>query len=243
MCDIPRILLSIFGIRILDDCRVYWLSFFGSFLAINYFVLMSYTIIYFANEGRFIHGTRCLCGVGIVSTSLTLYVKCLSDDRFKLKNLFRFSGDYIYKDLKDSSSFTRLCDESIENMRKSYIFLVIVIFISIGGVIIGPIDAYLRKGVMVTPFGTKLPFFEENSSNGFYFDMTYQSILMPFGIISTICIELCQCMTYNTVQLCADVIELSSTELSIGLEAKQKYSVQSRARFRNMLMQIKDFDE
>lgn len=172
-----------------------------------------------------------------------MYVKCLSEDRFKLKNLFRFSGDYIYKDSNDSSSFTRLCHESIENMRKSYIFLVIVIIISVGGVSVGPIDAYLRKGVMVTPFGTKLPFFEENSRQGFFFDMAYQSCLMPFGIVSTICIELCQCMTYNTVQLCADAIKLTSTELSAELEAKQKCSIRSRAQFRNMLMQIKDFDE
>lgn len=68
LCDIPRVLLAIFGIRILEDCRVYWLSFFGSFLALNYFVLMVYTLIYFGIDGRFIYGTRCLCGFGIVST-------------------------------------------------------------------------------------------------------------------------------------------------------------------------------
>lgn len=67
LCDIPRILLSIFGIRILDDCRVYWLSYFGSFLALNYFSLASYTLVYFAKQGRFIHGTQCLCGIGIVN--------------------------------------------------------------------------------------------------------------------------------------------------------------------------------
>lgn len=68
LCDIPKTLLAIFGIRILEDCRVYWLSFFGSFLALNYFSLASYTLIYFARDGRFMHGTRCLCGVGIVAT-------------------------------------------------------------------------------------------------------------------------------------------------------------------------------
>lgn len=175
--------------------------------------------------------------------SITLYVKCLTSDKFKLKMLFRFSGDHIYPDTKDSTPFNELCDRSIEKMRKSYIMLVIVIFISIGSVSVGPIDAYLRKGIMVTPFGTKLPFFEEDSDKAFYFDMTYQSILMPFGIVSTICIELCQCMTYNTVELCADAIELSADELSTRLELEKKCSVKSRAHFRNILMQIKDFDE
>lgn len=156
--------------------------------------------------------------------------------------LFRFSGDHIYRNIKDSSSFCKLCEENIENMRKSYIVLVIVIFISIGSVSVGPIDAYFREGVMETPFGTKLPFFEENSANGFYFDICYQSMIMPFGIVSTICIELCQCMTYNTVQLSADVIELSADELTTELEFKKKFSVKSIAHFRNILMQIQDFD-
>lgn len=66
LCDIPGILLKIFGIRILGDCRVYWLSYFGLFLALNYLCLATYTIIYFGIQGRLIHGTRCLCGVGIV---------------------------------------------------------------------------------------------------------------------------------------------------------------------------------
>lgn len=68
MADIPGLLLQIFGIRILSDCRIYWLSFLGSFLALNYFGLSLYTIIYYTKAGRFVYGTRCLCGVGIVST-------------------------------------------------------------------------------------------------------------------------------------------------------------------------------
>lgn len=156
--------------------------------------------------------------------------------------LFRFSGDLVYKDIIDSTPFSKICEENIENMRKSYIILVIVIFISIGSVSVGPIDAYFRKGIMVTPFGTKPPFFEEGSAKGFFLDMTYQSMVMPFGIISTICIELCQCMTYNTVQLFADVVEHGAEELSSKLELKQKFTVKFLAHYRNILMQIQDFD-
>lgn len=67
LSDIPDLLLQIFGIRILGDCRVYWLSFFPSLLVLNYFCLAIYSLIYYANDGRFIFGTRCLCGVGIVA--------------------------------------------------------------------------------------------------------------------------------------------------------------------------------
>lgn len=73
----------------------------------------------------------------------------------------------------------------------------------------------------------------------FYVDMSYQSIIMPFGIVSTICIELCQCMTYNTVELCADAIELSADELSVKLNSEKKCNINSLAHFRNILMQIK----
>lgn len=68
MSDIPGLLLQIFGIRILSDCRVFWLSYFGSFLAINYFGLATYSLIYYGRDGRFMYGTRCLCGVGIVAS-------------------------------------------------------------------------------------------------------------------------------------------------------------------------------
>lgn len=157
--------------------------------------------------------------------------------------LFRFSGDHIYKDVKDSTPFTKLCEESIEKMRKSYIILVIVIFISIGSVLTGPIDAYIRKGVKVTPFGTKTPFFEENSDVGFAIDMAYQSCIMPFGIVSTICIELCQCMTYNTIELCSDAVTLDTELLTKTLEMEKTYSVRSRAHFRNIMMRIQDYDK
>lgn len=68
LSDIPDVLLKIFGIRILSDCRVYWLSFLPSLLVLNYFGLSIYSLIYYARDGRFIFGTRCLCGIGIVST-------------------------------------------------------------------------------------------------------------------------------------------------------------------------------
>ncbi|XP_031632756.1 uncharacterized protein LOC116346703 [Contarinia nasturtii] len=243
LCDIPRILLGFFGIRILEeDCQVYWLSYFGSFLALNYFSLAGYTLIYFARAGKFWIGTRCVCGIGIVASSVTLYIKCLTSDRFRLRVLFRFSGDYIYSDVKDSSPFNELCERSIKKMQTSYIILVIVIFISIGSVCVGPIQAFLVKGVMITPFGTKLPFFEEDSNLAFYVDISYQSVLMPFGIVSTICIELCQCMTYNTVELCASCIELNGEKLSEMLQVDRQ-SIRSGALFRNILLQIRDFDE
>lgn len=75
LSDIPDVLLKIFGIRIFGDCRVYWLSFFPSFIVLNYFGLSIYTIIYYAQDGRFIFGTRCLCGIGIVSTVSCVHSK------------------------------------------------------------------------------------------------------------------------------------------------------------------------
>lgn len=172
-----------------------------------------------------------------------MYVKCLSPDRFRLRTLFRFSGDFIYKDIKDSTPFTQLCEDSIKQMRRSYIILAIVIFITVQAVSAGPILAYLRDGVKVTPFGTKTPFFEEDSDVGFTVDMVYQSCLMPFGIVSTICIELCQCMTYNTIELCSGIIALNTQLLTESLEKQKKLTVQTYAHFRNMLMQIQDYDQ
>lgn len=178
----------------------------------------------------------------VFAQGMTLYVKCLSPDRYRLKRLFRFSGDHIYPDVNDGSPFTRICEESIEKMRKSYIILVIVIFISIGSVIIGPMEAYIHRGIKVTPFGTKTPFFEEDSDVGFTFDLIYQSCLMPFGIISTICIELCQCLTYNTIELCADVVNLHTESITNDFDNGNKFDSSLRARFRNVLIQIQDFD-
>lgn len=170
-------------------------------------------------------------------------MKCLTSDRFRLRMLFRFAGDFIYKDVKDSSPFTQICEESIEKMRKSYIILIAVIFIAIQAVSAGPIYVYFKDGVKVTPFGTKTPFFEEDSDIGFTVDMTYQACLMPFGIVSTICIELCQCMTYNTIQLCASAITLETELLGKTLEqTHQQFTAKTRAHLRNVFVQIQDYD-
>lgn len=67
MSDIPGKLLRILGIHVLD-CRIDWLSFFGFYLAFNYFGLAIYTVIWYARAGRFLYGTRCLCGIGIVAS-------------------------------------------------------------------------------------------------------------------------------------------------------------------------------
>lgn len=118
----------------------------------------------------------------------------------------------------------------------------IVIFISIGSVVTGQMEAYLHRGLKTTPFGTKTPFFDKDSDGGFTFDMIYQSCMMPFGIISTICIELCQCLTYNTVELCADIVVLNAELISNDLESGKRFDIHLKAHFRNALVQIQDFD-
>lgn len=49
-------------------------------------------------------------------------------------------------------------------------------------------------------------------------------------------------MTYNTITLSADLIALNSDLISKQLESEKKCSVKSRAHFRNILMQVQDFD-
>lgn len=49
-------------------------------------------------------------------------------------------------------------------------------------------------------------------------------------------------MTYNTITLSAELIALNSDLISKQLETEKKSNVKSRAHFRNILMQVQDFD-
>lgn len=49
-------------------------------------------------------------------------------------------------------------------------------------------------------------------------------------------------MTYNTITLSAELIALNSDLISKQLETEKKSSAKSRAHFRNILMQVQDFD-
>lgn len=106
---------------------------------------------------------------------------------------------------------------------------------------IGPINAFIFKGEMVTIMATKLPFFSEYSETGFLLNVSHQLVIAVVAICGGVGVEIIACLINNTVEFIPELISLNIEELSARLKTGNK-NIESQARLRNILMQIRDYD-
>lgn len=64
--NIPKNMFEMVGVRVYGDCELNWYSHLGNFMIAYYLSMTSYTLYYWSEKGQFLHGTRCLCGMGIM---------------------------------------------------------------------------------------------------------------------------------------------------------------------------------
>lgn len=174
--------------------------------------------------------------------ALPLYYKSIGDDRFKYRSVLNFAGDYMYEDKKSSSSrYSTVCNEGAEKMLKSYLIMTCIMSTSLSLVTFGPMLLFLRTGVWITPLGTQFPYADQ-SDIAFYMDLAIQMAVGFLGIMITVSIEMSQVILNNAVVVSSDVITLNANEIAEQLASEQAMSVRSQAKFRNMMLQIQDFD-
>lgn len=174
-----------------------------------------------------------------------MFWKAVGPSRYKLKNLCNFSGTYIYPEVNGTTRLHNLCDKSVEALLKEIISIQMIIVISYLAVLIGPMHAYIFNDIHVTPMGTRLPFFGENSEIEFFVNCGLTYLCAFYALLGNFVIETFSCIINNTILLSAEMIQLNANELSERLEKEQNYkqmSAENRALFRNFLLKIWDFD-
>lgn len=176
-----------------------------------------------------------------VVKSVPLYYKAIGVDRFKFKSLLNFAGDFMYEDKKGSSRFSMVCDEGARKMWKSYAILTCIICNSMSLVSLGPMVLFFTTGVWITPLGTQFPY-ADRSDIAFYLDLLIQMGIAIIGILVTVSIEMSQVIVNNAVEMAADVIKLNVDELKENLTDECEMKLKSHANYRNVMLQIQDFD-
>lgn len=100
---------------------------------------------------------------------------------------------------------------------------------------------FFRDGIWITPLGTQFPLADQ-SYVAFYLDLIIQMGIALIGILTTVSIEMAQVIVNNAVEMSADVIKLSVEEFNEHVESIGCMTTESRARYRNIILQIQDFD-
>lgn len=77
----------------------------------------------------------------------------------------------------------------------------------------------------------------------FEFKKYFLRTIAFIGVLTTVSIEMAQVIVNNAVEMSADVIELNSNILSDQINELNGVDLQERARFRNIIFQIQDFDQ
>lgn len=126
-------------------------------------------------------------------------------------------------------------------MWKSYAILTCIIVTSMSLVSLGPMLIFFTDGTWITPLGTQFPYADQ-SDVAFYLDLIIQMAIALIGILTTVSIEMSQVIVNNAVEMAGDVITFNIEMLSEQTSSVGMMNLESNANFRNIIIQIQDFD-
>lgn len=64
--NIPKTMFELVGVRVFSDLKLNYYSHLGNVMIFYYVSMVTHTIYYWSKRDKFIFGTRCLCGMGIM---------------------------------------------------------------------------------------------------------------------------------------------------------------------------------
>lgn len=172
-----------------------------------------------------------------------MFVKAMTSEQFKFKALAKFAGDSIYQEHNVSTAFDHLLSVHIKKLLKEIRSIILIMFFSYAIIASGPVYIYFAKGEKFTIFQTKLPFFEENSDTEFYINASLQGIIALVAVFGNVALEIVSCLINNTIELISGAIELNIQILRRELkEGNNNFDLESKRIFRNILIQIQDYN-
>lgn len=165
----------------------------------------------------------------------------IGPDRRKLHAIINFGGKYIYQDINDGTKFNAVCDKSAKDLLRQVLIVVPLVIISYAQISIGAFYAYFVHGILTTPMGTLLPFTNDDSRLCFIINTCHQIFIAVFATLGSAGIEICACMINNVVTLTPKLILLNVEELENDL-ISDGWTLKTKSKLRNILIQIQDFD-
>lgn len=171
-----------------------------------------------------------------------MYWTAIGPHRFKLNNIITFSGKYIYTDENTPVARNIVNGKHVDHLLKTFSIICTAILMSYHAIIISPIYAYIHDGLRINALGTHLPFFELDSDADFNVNMLIDAAIGVCTMLGGYALELAAAIVNNTISAMPDLINLS---LAGFFDAYKSNGIHcnSVAQFRNVFVQIQDFNE
>lgn len=134
-----------------------------------------------------------------------------------------------------------VCEEGAQKMWKSYAILTCIIVTSMSLVSLGPVLLFIKDGIWMTPLGIQFPFADQ-SDVAFYLDLLIQIAIALIGILTTVSIEMSQVIINNAVEMSGDAIKFNVDVFAEQITCIGQMNIVLHANFRNIMVQIQDFD-
>lgn len=170
-----------------------------------------------------------------------MYWHSIDSHRFKLNGLFIFGREFIYKNGKKPSKYKALCEESVGQLVKNTIIVIILLIFSHILYATGSIYAYFFKNIRVTMLETKLPFIDSESDMGFTLNVMEQFCPSFCEFVGSLSVEIGQCLVNNVITTFPKLIRYDLDEMASELDNEGE-CMKTKMRLRNVLMKIQDFE-
>lgn len=170
-----------------------------------------------------------------------MYCKAVGPERIKFHDVGTFAGKYVYKNM-GPSKYQSICSKHADKLLKNVIFILALVWISHILCVAGTFYAFFFQNQRITLLATNLPFFEKDSDLEFTVNMIIQSTQAVYSLAGNCAIELATCAINNTILMIPDLIRFNLMEFDEQF-SRNRMNVESIARFRNVFMQIQDFNK
>lgn len=166
----------------------------------------------------------------------------MTNDRFKVHNIINFGGKYLYANDKGTSQYHTICDKFVIKLYKLTAVILCMICASFGLAGLSGLYAIIFVDHRYTFLGMELPFVDSSNSSGYLILLMYQTIVAFIFLVSSVAIEIGVVLVHNAFDLLPALIHLRSNELSSEINVNGRRSVNVLMRFRNICIQVQDFN-
>lgn len=161
------------------------------------------------------------------------------------QSLMFFSGDHIYADINKQSSmgYIHAMNQSAIKLLKSTAITCLIIVTTMNIYVGFPITVSMFSDELQLPVPVYLPFTDYTTTYGLALNLVNNVFVGSVGLAGNLGVEIITSMLKNTVWACIVAVGHSIEEMSILMKnPKQNQKRIIASQFRNILVQVQDFD-
>lgn len=177
----------------------------------------------------------------IILQSLFAYIPCINEWRFQMRDLSNFSLQNIYTTDAKTLQHEIICTKSINNAFKRGSFTMFIIGFTLGYALACLSYDQLLNGTYRTLTSTRIPFVDDDSMEEYFINLALQTIILNFGFLGNVLLEMCSLTVTDTVKLSAQLTRAGIECFSFDLENKMKFD--HRTQLLHIFHQISRMDE